>query len=89
MDSIADKFLDQGLKKLKTSIDIPEFNICASRGLDAGVLETIKKALIALDPGNAVHARVLATIDRDYTGFVSAADGDYDGVRRTMRTFTS
>ncbi len=89
MDSIADKFLDRGLKKLKTSIDIPEFNICASKGLDAGVLETVKKALIALDPGNAGHARVLATIDHDYTGFVSAADGDYDGVRRIMRTFTS
>jgi phosphonate transport system substrate-binding protein len=85
MESIAVRFLDQGLKVLKTSVEVPEFNICASKGLDAGTLESIKKTLIALDRRNAGHAQVLTAIDQDYTGFASAEDGDYDGVRRIMQ----
>ena len=88
MESIAVKFLDQGLKVLKTSGEIPEFNICASKGLDAGTLESIKKTLIALDRRNPGHAQVLAMIDQDYTGFASAEDGDYDGVRKLMQSIT-
>ena len=84
MESTAGKFLEQGLKVLKISAEIPEFNICASKGLDAATLESVKKALLALDRRNAGHARVLTMIDQDYTGVVSAEDGDYDGVRRLM-----
>ncbi len=84
MESTAGKFLEQGLKVLKTSAEVPEFNICASKSLDAGTLESIKKALIALDRRNAGHEQVLTMIDKDYTGFAFAEDGDYDGVRRLM-----
>jgi methyl-accepting chemotaxis protein len=84
MESTAGKFVEQGLQVLKTSVEIPEFNICVSKGLDAGMSESIKKALTALDRRNAGHAQVLTAIDQDYTGFVSAEDGDYDGVRRLM-----
>jgi methyl-accepting chemotaxis protein len=86
MESTAGKFLDQGLKVLKTSVEIPEFNICASKGLDAGTLESLRSALAALNRRNAGHAQVLAMIDQEYTGFVAAEDGDYDGVRRLMHT---
>ncbi len=84
MESLAEKFLGQGLVVLKTSGEIPEFNICASKGLDARMLESVKKALIGLDRRNADHAQVLTVIDRDYSGFVAAEDSDYDGVRRLM-----
>ena len=86
MESTAGKFLEQGLKVLKTSIEVPEFNICASKSLDAAARESIKKALIDLEVRNAGHAQVLAMIDQNYTGFVAAEDGDYDGVRRIMQT---
>jgi phosphate/phosphite/phosphonate ABC transporter binding protein len=89
MESITGKFLEQGLKILKTSDEIPEFNICASKGLDAGTLESIKKALIALDRRNSAHAQVLTTIDQDYSGFAAAEDGDYNGVRRLMQMIAS
>ena len=84
MESTAGKFLDQGLKVLKTSVEIPEFNICASKGLDAGTQESTRKALAALNRRNEGHAQVLAMIDQEYTGFVAAEDGDYDGVRKLM-----
>ena len=65
MESTAGKFLEQGLKVLKTSIEIPEFNICASKGLDAGTLESIKKALTALDQQ---ECRPCAGADHDRPG---------------------
>jgi len=77
-------FQDQGLGVIKASIDIPEFNICASRRLDQRTAELIKKALIALDQKDKSHARLLTTVDKEYTGFIAAADSDYDGIRKIM-----
>jgi phosphonate transport system substrate-binding protein len=77
-------FQDQGLEVIKTSIDIPEFNICASRRLDTRTGELIKKALIALGQKDKSHARLLTAVDKEYTGFVAAADSDYDGIRKIM-----
>jgi len=77
-------FQDPGLEVIKTSIDIPEFNICASRRLNTRTGELIKKALIALDQKDKSHARLLTAVDKEYTGFVAAADNDYDGIRKIM-----
>ncbi len=77
-------FEGQGLIVIQTSIEIPEFNICVSKQVDKQTGESIKKALIALDRKNKEHALVLSTIDREYTGFAAAADGDYDGIRKVM-----
>ena len=79
-------FQDQGLEVIKTSIDIPEFNLCASRRLDAQTVGLIKKMLIALDRKDKSHARILAAMDKEYTGFAAAADSDYDGIRKVMET---
>jgi hypothetical protein len=40
--------------------------------------------LIALNSTDKRHARLLSLIDQDYTGFVEAADGDYDVIRKAM-----
>ena len=77
-------FQDHGLEVIKASIDIPEFNICASRRLDTRTAGLIKKALIALDQKDKSQARLLAAIDKEYTGFVAAANSDYDGIRTIM-----
>jgi len=83
-ESTARTFEGRGLMVIKTSIEIPEFNICVSKQVDKQTGEAIKKALIALDRKNKEHALVLSTIDREYTGFAAAADGDYDGIRMVM-----
>ncbi len=78
-------FQDQGLEVIKVSIEIP--GIQYLRFPAAGLTDErdlIKKALIALDRKDQVHARLLAQIDKEYTGFVSAADSDYDGIRKVM-----
>jgi phosphonate transport system substrate-binding protein len=74
----------RGLSVLKTSFEIPEFNICVSKDLDRTVAEELKKALLALDGSNKEHARLLSLIDPDYTGFAAAVDGDYDGIRKVV-----
>ena len=79
-------FEGQGLIVLKTSIEIPEFNICASKKMDSRTGELIKSAFIALDRKDTVQARLLAMIDPDYTGFAAALDSDYDGIRKVVES---
>ncbi len=83
-ESTAKAFADRGLSVIKTSIEIPEFNICVSKNLDRSAAEEIRKALVALDRKNGEQARVLALIDPDYTGFIAAEDSDYNGIRTVL-----
>jgi phosphonate transport system substrate-binding protein len=77
-------FEPQGLVVIKTSIEIPEFNICVAPNVDKETAELIKKALIELDPKDKAQARILNSIDPAYTGFIAAGDGDYEDIRKLM-----
>ena len=83
-ESTAKKFEDRGLHVIKTSSDIPEFNICASKNIDEALIGQIKKSLVALNSTDQRHVRLLSLIDQDYTGFVEAVDSDYDVIRKAM-----
>jgi phosphonate transport system substrate-binding protein len=85
-ESTAKEFEDRGLEVIKTSFEIPEFNICASKNVDEALIGQIKKSLIALNSTDKGHARLLSLIDQDYTGFAEAADNDYDAIRKAMET---
>lgn len=84
MESTAYKFKDMGLKFIKFSDDIPEFNICVSAGLDATVASAIKSALTSLNDGTPEGASILKSINGSYTGFVEAFDEEYNNVRQMM-----
>jgi len=83
-ESTAKKFEDRGLHVIKTSSDIPEFNMCASKNIDEALIGQIKKSLVVLNATDQRHARLLSLIDQDYTGFVEAMDSDYDVIRKAM-----
>jgi phosphate/phosphite/phosphonate ABC transporter binding protein len=83
-ESTAKAFTGRGLSTLKISIEIPEFNICMSRTMDRPTAVVLKKALLALNRRNREQGELLAQIDSDYTGFASATDGDYDGIRKAV-----
>ncbi len=85
-ESTAKKFEDLGLVVIKTSIEIPEFNICASKNMNEELINRIKNSLIALRTSDKGQAQMLRLIDPDYTGFVEAADSDYDEIRKAMET---
>lgn len=84
MESTAEKFRREGLKFLKVSEDIPEFNICVAADLDPALLAELKDALISLDGGTGEGSEILEAINAGYTGFVPASDEDYDNVRQMM-----
>ena len=83
-ESTAKLFEGRGLATIKTSIEIPEFNICVSRTLDLPTADRLKQALRALDRKDADQARLLTMIDPDYTGFTDATDSDYEAIRTTV-----
>ena len=83
-ESTAYAFQDQGIRFLKFSDEVPEFNICYHRSLDERSLSLIKTTLISLDVSTPEGAAILKSIDKDYTGFVEADDSDYDSIREKM-----
>jgi phosphate/phosphite/phosphonate ABC transporter binding protein len=58
-ESTAKNFEDRGLEVIKTSVEIPEFNICASKNMDKATMGQIKKSLLALNSKDKEHARAV------------------------------
>jgi len=84
MLSVAERFKDEGLKFIKISEEVPEFNICANRDMDAEDKRKIKEALIRLDNKKSEDRAILQSISPHYTGFVEARHEDYEYIERLM-----
>jgi phosphonate transport system substrate-binding protein len=84
MESTAYKFKDRGIKFIKISAEIPEFNICTAKNIDAALKNELQSALLALDPGSSEGATILKSINESYTGFVGSSDEEYDGIKNMM-----
>ncbi len=84
MESTADKFKERGLKFIKFSDEIPEFNICVTSELPQETAEDVKSAILALKDTGVEGIAVLKSIDEHYTGFVEASDEDYAWIRNIM-----
>jgi len=82
-ETVAQNYSDQGLRFVKVSEDIPEFNFCAGAKMNEEERAEVRKALMNLGEipeGSAI----LTAIDKSYTGFQEAADSDFDGVRQIV-----
>ncbi|MDP2278764.1 MAG: phosphate/phosphite/phosphonate ABC transporter substrate-binding protein, partial [Nitrospirota bacterium] len=84
MEDTAHKFKHQGLKFLKISEDIPEYNICVNKSLSKEEVSMLKSALAALTDTSAEGGLVLKAISKAYTGFTEVRDEDYDSVKSMM-----
>ena len=84
MEDTAYKFKDQGLKFLKISEDIPEFNICVNKSLSKEEVSALRSVLTSLTDTSAEGEFVLKSIAKAYTGFTEARDEDYNGVKSMM-----
>ena len=84
METVALKHKDKGIRLLKFSEDIPEFNICSGPVTDIKVVGEIRQVLLKLDTSTAEGARVLKSINESYTGFADATDDDYNNIRAMM-----
>lgn len=85
LESIAYKFIPQGLKIIKVSTDIPGFNICVAKDIDPKVEEKLKKTLLDINNQKEETRQVLKTLNPKQTGFVEAHDDDYSEIGRIMQ----
>lgn len=84
MESTAYKFKDRGIRFLKFSDEIPEFNICYNPSLGEGEITLIRSAIISLRDSDPEGATILKSIDESYTGFTEAKDSDYESIKTEM-----
>lgn len=84
MEATAYKFKDKGIRFLKLSDAIPEFNICYNPSIDEKDLSIIRSALLSLRDSDPEGAVILKSIDGSYTGFTEAKDSDYESIRIEM-----
>ncbi|MDH4231031.1 MAG: phosphate/phosphite/phosphonate ABC transporter substrate-binding protein [Nitrospirota bacterium] len=84
MESTAYKYKDQGVKFVKISEEIPEFNICLSRDVDRILENELKKALVGINPETPEGTAILRSINESYTGFTESSDEQYDGIKNMM-----
>jgi phosphonate transport system substrate-binding protein len=84
MESTANKYKTQGIKFVKISGEIPEFNICVSKDTDVALQKELKSAFLSLVPASSEGAAILQSINEHYTGFVGSSDEEYDGIKTMM-----
>ena len=83
MESTAKKYREQGLTVLKSSEQVPEWNICC-RGLDGAMQKALQDALLALSEKTPEGASVLHAIEAGCSGFVKSSDADHNGMRAML-----
>jgi phosphate/phosphite/phosphonate ABC transporter binding protein len=82
-ESVALKYVDDGLRIVKRSEIIPQFFLSGSAALDTRTRTAVVQALVSLkDTG------VLAPIDKEIEGFAIAEDRDFDVVRVMINNVT-
>ena len=81
-DSVARKYSKLGIEIIAESEPIPTGPLVAGPGTPDNVIENIKRALLALNPGNPDHKKMLQRLDEDLkNGFIGASDADYSDIR--------
>lgn len=84
-ERVAEKYVKDGLRIIKTSEAIPNYSICASPGLPEALRARIRQALLAIGAGKTPS---LIQDMKDVSGFSPAADRDFDVMRVMIRNFT-
>jgi phosphonate transport system substrate-binding protein len=84
METIAEDYKHKGLKIIKYSEEIPEFNICVTKDFPEDELRLLIDAFLSLNEKDPVGLGVLKAIDPHYTGFTEATDDDFAFIKEIM-----
>jgi len=84
LEPMANKFVSKGLKILKVSDDIPEFNFCVRQDLDPETAEALTQALLHLDEEKTEDRNIIKAVEYEYNCFIPAEDKDYAGIEEMM-----
>ena len=81
-DSVARKYSMLGIETIAESEAIPTGPLVIAPGIPLSVVESIKKALLELNPSDDNEQKTLRRLDEDFrNGFVEASDKDYENIR--------
>jgi len=81
-DSVARKYMKSGIEMIAESEAIPTGPLVVWPGMHPSRTESIKRALLALNPADDGGQRILKRLDEEFrNGFIEASDGDYEGIR--------
>jgi len=86
-DTTAFQWEKKGLHIIYRSPELPPYNIVVSSRVDEKTRDTLRQALLRLDPRNPAHRNVIESLDRNYDGFASVTDAEYDVVRTLVKPF--
>lgn len=85
IDSVANRFMDKGLKAVYTSDPIPGLPIVVREDAEKELITAIKKALLKLDYSDYEDRKIMDEWDEELKyGFAAADDPDYDGIRKMI-----
>lgn len=82
MESVFERYSNDGIRVIEVSDDIPEFTICAGPSLAEDVVASTREALLKLNEENPVTRSILGRIEPQYTGLVAAFDNDFEVIRK-------
>ncbi len=82
-EAVALKYVQDGLRIIKRSDQVPQLFLCASAALSKEDRKAIEKSLVSLK-----DRTILASVERGIEGFVPAEDRDFDLVRIMVKNLT-
>jgi phosphonate transport system substrate-binding protein len=81
-DAVANKYMKLGIEVIATSEAIPTGPLVASPKAAYSVIESVRAALLDMDPKKAAHQKILKSLDDELRGgFTVSSDGDYADIR--------
>ncbi|MHB8893565.1 MAG: phosphate/phosphite/phosphonate ABC transporter substrate-binding protein [Candidatus Geothermincolia bacterium] len=84
-ERVAEKYIKDGLRVIKTSEALPNYSICAYPGMPEALRARIRQALLSI---GATETPALIQDMKDVSGFSPAEDRDFDVMRVMIRNLT-
>jgi phosphonate transport system substrate-binding protein len=84
MEATLGRFKDRGVRIIKVSADIPDYNIAAGPALEDADRVAVKAAVARLKEGSPAVAAVLQPIDAAFTGLAMVGDEAFEGARKVL-----
>jgi phosphonate transport system substrate-binding protein len=85
-DVVAYRYQQEGLRFVHVTDPIPTVPILVRTNAPAEMIESVKTALLKLNPKNPAHQKTMAQWDEEFKyGFTEVVDSDYDPIRKILR----
>lgn len=86
-DTMAYKWEGRGIRVVYRSPELPPYNVAVSNKVSAGLGRDIRSAFLRLRLDRPADRDVIQALDKNYTGFASTDDAEYNIVRRLIKPF--